>query len=139
MTHPDLAAAEDASADRAGSRWSVGGVVAVVAVSLVFLVVVVGIVLAARPDGGAEVHTIEIPAGTGDRIDAGEDVTLVPRELELSVNDTIMIENHDDRTYHVGPFVVTGNETLVHRFDHPGRFQGTCEIHPEDTFTIIVS
>lgn len=137
MTLPEAVEREPVHPDGAGRRSTVT-VLAAVAVGLVFLLVAGGIWLMARPEPGGGVHTIEIPAGTGERIDNGDDVTIVPRELELSVNDTIMIRNHDDRIYHVGPLVVTANETLVHRFDRPGRFQGACELHPEDTFTIIV-
>ena len=137
MTLPEPAECDAVPPDGTHGR-SAATVLAVVAVGLVFLLVAGGIWLAARPESAGQVHDIEIPAGTADRIAAGETVNLVPRELHLSVNDTVMIQNHDDEVHHVGPFVVTANETLVHRFDRPGRFQGTCELHPEDTFTIVV-
>lgn len=137
MTLPETTPHEPVPPDGSRGR-SAATVLAAVAVGLVFALVAGGIWLAARPEPEGEVHTIEIPAGTGDRIDAGETVNIVPRELEIAVNDTVMIQNHDDEIHHVGPFVVTANETLVHRFDRPGRFQGACELHPEDTFTIVV-
>ena len=109
------------------------------AVGLATVLVTVGIWLMVRPESAGEVFTIDIPAGTGDRIDAGEDVQLVPRELEVSVNDTIRIVNEDDRVFDVGPFVVTPNSTLEHTFDRPGRFSGACTLHPDDAFTVVVT
>ncbi len=107
-------------------------------VGLAVVLVVVGVWLMVGPEGGGETHVITIPAGTGERIDAGEDVTLVPRELHIDVNDVVRVENQDDRTHDVGPFVVTADSTLVHEFDRPGRFTGACSLHPEDSFTVVV-
>ena len=110
----------------------------VAVVGLAVVLAVVGVWLMVGPEGGGETHVITIPAGTGERIDAGEDVTLVPRELHIEVNDIVRVENEDDRIFDVGPFVVTPNSTLVHRFDRPGRFSGACTLHPDDSFTIVV-
>lgn len=110
----------------------------VVGVAVAVAIVVAGVWLMVGPEGGGETHVITIPAGTGERIDAGEDVTLVPRELHIEVNDVVRVENEDDRTHDVGPFVVTADSTLVHEFDRPGRFTGACSLHPEDSFTVVV-
>ncbi len=142
MTLPEATDPEASEHDAAPPGGSLGRstatVLAAVAVGVVCLLVAGGIWLAARPEPAGRVHDIEIPAGTADRIAAGETVNLVPRELHLAVNDSVMIQNHDDEVHHVGPFVVTANGTVVHRFDRPGRFQGACELHAEDTFTIVV-
>ena len=137
MTLPETTEHEPDPADGSRGR-STATALAAVAVGLALLLVVGGIWLMARPEPTGRVHNIDIPAGTADRIANGEDVSIVPLELDLNVNDTVMIENHDDEIHHVGPFVLQANETLVHRFDRPGRFQGACELHPEDTFTIVV-
>lgn len=109
-----------------------------VVVGVVVVLAVVGVWLMVGPEGGGETHVITIPAGTGARLDAGEDVTIVPRELHIDVNDIVRVENEDDRIFDVGPLVVTPNSTLVHQFDRPGRFSGACSLHPEDSFTIVV-
>ena len=145
MTPPDLTddeKVEPAEAplppERSGVRPAAIALGAL-AVGLATVLVTVGIWLMVRPEPDGEVFTIDIPAGTGDRIDAGEDVELAPRELEVSVNDTIRIVNEDDRVFDVGPFVVTPNSTLEHTFDRPGRFTGACTLHPEDSFTVVVT
>ena len=120
-------------------RRAAATVLAAVAVGAVFVVLAGGIWLMTRPEAGGVVRTFEIPAGTADRIAAGEEVSIMPAVLDLEVNDTIVIENQDDEVHLVGPFVVAAGETLTHEFDRPGRFQGACELHPEDTFTVVVS
>lgn len=146
MTLPDteaLNAGDDAGGPEAnapsGSRRRPAAIAAGIAVvGLAVVLAVVGVWLMVGPEGGGETHVITIPAGTGDRIDAGEDVSLVPRELHIEVNDIVRVENEDDRTFDVGPLVVTPNSILVHQFDRPGRFSGACTLHPEDSFTIVV-
>ncbi|MCB1014649.1 MAG: hypothetical protein KDB10_05980 [Acidimicrobiales bacterium] len=133
MTHPDPTDAGGPS-----SRRPTAVALGAAAVGLATVLVVLGAWLMLRPEAGGEVHVIEIPAGTGARLDAGEDVTLVPRELEISVNDTVRVVNEDDRTFDVGPFVVLADSTLEHQFERPGRFTGACALHPEDSFTVVV-
>lgn len=138
MTLPEDAAAgaEAEAPPRRGRRPLAIAGFAVVGLAVVLAVV--GVWLTVGPEGGGETHVITIPAGTGARIDAGEDVTLVPRELHIEVNDVVRVENEDDRIHDVGPFVVTPRSTLVHRFDRAGRLSGACTLHPEDSFTIVV-
>lgn len=83
-------------------------------------------------------HEFVIPAGTGDRIQAGEDVEIVPRELVVRVGDSLRIVNEDDQGHAVGVFYVGSGETLTQRFDSPGVLEGLCDIHPSGTFTLRV-
>ena len=118
--------------------------------------VVVGAVLAARlaSDGGssgsrspgiaagnaAEVADYEyvIPAGTGERLDAGERIEIIPAELEVRVGEVLRIVNLDQRGHAVGAFYVAGGETLTQRFSSPGELSGDCSIHPSGSFTLVV-
>lgn len=89
-------------------------------------------------DVGEFDHEFVIPAGTGDRIQAGEDVEIVPRELVVMVGDSLRIVNEDDQGHAVGVFYVGSGETLTQRFDSPGVLEGLCDIHPSGTFTLRV-
>ena len=53
-------------------------------------------------------HDYVIPAGTGDALDAGEDIEILPEVLEAEVGETIRIVNDDDRGHVVGVFFVVG-------------------------------
>jgi plastocyanin len=71
-----------------------------------------------------------IPAGTGERMDRGEPVEILPAVLDARVGDVISIVNEDDRGHVVGPFYVGRHESLTQRFTSPGTFSGRCSVHP---------
>ncbi len=83
-------------------------------------------------------HEFVIPAGTGDRLRAGEEVEIVPRELVVAVGDSLRIVNEDDQGHSVGVFYVGAGETLTQRFDSPGVLEGACTVHPSGSFTLRV-
>jgi plastocyanin len=80
-----------------------------------------------------------IPAGTGVKLDGGDPVEIVPARIAARVGETIRIENHDDRAYLLGPFFVGAGETLTQQFVTPGRFEGTCAVHPSGQLVLDVS
>lgn len=79
-----------------------------------------------------------IPAGTGARIDRGEQVDIVPQDLRVHVGDVIRIQNDDDRGHLVGPFFVGAGETLTQQFRNVGQIAGGCSVHPSGTLTVTV-
>lgn len=84
-------------------------------------------------------HSFVVPAGTGDRLDRGEEIEIVPRTLEVKVGDSLIIRNDDSRTHTVGPVVVRAGETAEQNFTRPGVVEGECTVHPDDKFTIRIS
>lgn len=80
-----------------------------------------------------------IPYGTSVRIDQGQTVDLMPRELNVKVGESIRIRNQDGRDYMVGPFFVTAGQSLAMRFTHPGQLSGVCTMNPEGEFVINIS
>ncbi len=122
-------------------------------VVLIPLVVIGGLLIgrAVRPDDTStsvvigeadEVTTFEfdyyIPAGTADRIERGEQVDLVPRELTVQVGETIRIVNDDVEGHVVGVFYVGPGESLTKRFTAPGELSGSCTVHSAGEFTLRV-
>lgn len=79
-----------------------------------------------------------IPAGTADRIDGGEQVDIVPRELSVNVGEAIRIVNDDDEGHVVGVFYVGAGETLTKQFTAPGELSGSCTVHSAGEFTLLV-
>ncbi len=80
-----------------------------------------------------------IPAGSGDRIDDGQPLEILPAELVAELDETIQIVNEDDRAHQVGPWFVGPGETLRQRFNVAGVFTGSCSVHPSGGFTVTVS
>ncbi len=79
-----------------------------------------------------------IPDGTAARIDSGEQIDLVPRELTVQVGESIRIVNADDEGHVVGVFYVGAGETLTKRFTAPGELSGSCTVHSDGEFTLLV-
>lgn len=83
-------------------------------------------------------HDYVIPAGTADRLAAGELLEIVPAELVVKVGDTIRIVNEDDTDHLVGLFFVGAGQTMTQRFRSEGTLQGECSVHPSGQFRIVV-
>lgn len=84
-------------------------------------------------------YSYVIPAGTGARLDAGEQVSIIPSELAVHVGDSISIVNNDDRGHSVGPFYVPAGERLTHEFAERGTIADVCTIHPSGRVTITIT
>ncbi len=80
-----------------------------------------------------------IPSGAGERIDNGEPLDILPRELVADLDETIEIVNHDSQAHLIGPWFVGAGETLRQRFTVAGVFDGACSVHPSGDFTVIVN
>jgi hypothetical protein len=79
-----------------------------------------------------------IPAGTGERIDDGERIDILPGEMEVRVGETIRIVNDDDRGHVIGVFYVGAGETLTQTFTAPGELEGECSVHSSGRFLVRV-
>lgn len=80
-----------------------------------------------------------IPAGSGERIDAGEVLDILPQRLEAKVGQIIRISNEDDRGHLIGPFFVGAHEQLSQRFSSVGELSGECSVHPSGQFVVVVT
>lgn len=85
------------------------------------------------------VYRYVIPAGTGEAIDRGEVVDIMPSALEIKVGDAIEIVNNDDRGHNVGMFFVGVGETVNQVFPSVADFSDVCSINESGQFTINVT
>ena len=79
-----------------------------------------------------------IPSGTATRIENGEQIDIVPRELTVQVGEAIRIVNDDAEGHVVGVFYVGAGETLTKQFTAPGELSGSCTVHSAGEFTLRV-
>lgn len=79
-----------------------------------------------------------IPAGTSEQIDAGDEVEILPAEIDATVGQVIRIVNDDERGFNVGPFFVGAGETISQRFGAAGEFTGECAVHPSGQLVLRV-
>ncbi len=84
-------------------------------------------------------HQFTIVPGTGEAMDRGEEVDILPAELDVRVGQVLEIVNQDDRGHLVGPFFVGAGETLRQQFASPGTFEGICTVHPSGQFVLTVT
>lgn len=87
----------------------------------------------------APTYRYVIPLGTWDSIEAGEEVDIVPAELEVRVGETIEIVNEDNQIHFIGPFTVVQGESLRQRFSEPGESLGTCSAHVLGSVKVVVT
>lgn len=110
----------------------------VLALALVAVAMIGGAVVLARIVGepvGA-VRLIDIPDGTAARLAAGEDVQIVPADLQLRLRDTLVVVNHDSVTHTVGPYRVASGQTLETEMSKAATLEGYCSLHPSGSITI---
>ena len=93
-----------------------------------------------QPLGADERATYEyiVPLGTGDRLDSGETIELMPQRLTAKVGASMRIINDDVRSYMIGPFSVAAGQRLAMRFTHPGTRKGQRLVNPDGEFVIEV-
>lgn len=108
------------------------GVLAVVSLSAAVVVHV------APRAAASQTITISVPEGTQAKMDAGEEIVLFPRRLEVGVGDRIVIENDDASSHQVGPYVVGPGQRIVQTFSTNGIIEGICTLHPSGEVTIVV-
>jgi len=85
------------------------------------------------------VHRFVVPLGTGDAVDRGEVVDVMPNRLEIKVGDAVEIVNEDDRGHNVGLFFVGEGETVSQVFPSVAEFADACSVSSSGEFTIIVT
>jgi plastocyanin len=107
-------------------------------IALIAAPAIVLLAFAALSSLRSETIEIEVPAGTAERIAAGEDVELLPRTLEVSVGDRLVVRNLDDVAHQVGPYDVAAGQTIEQAFSTPGTLEGLCTLHDSGHVTIVV-
>lgn len=105
---------------------------------VVAALVVVGAVLLVDRGTGAEEHRYVIPAGTAERIEAGEPLEVLPTELRVQAGDDLTVVNEDDEAHFIGVASVQPGETFTYTFPSVGTFESTCTVHRRGAIEIIV-
>lgn len=119
--------------DAPGRRW------ALVLLVAVGLMVALALAVALRGGVTGETIAVDVPPGTMERIESGDQVQLLPRTLRVEVGDTLEVVNRDDHLHEVGPYTVGPGQTVRQTFTSPGTIEGVCTLHPAGAITIVVS
>ena len=76
---------------------------------------------------------------TAARLDNGELIEIIPRELSLKAGDTLTVVNHDVADHFVSVTQVPAGQTVTYEFPSPGVFDGACTVHPRGSVRIDVT
>lgn len=137
----DPAGTTTGSSERGPRPRLLGPVLMVLAV-VVLVLPVVGLFFVLRGnnvESKPTIYSYTVPAGTGDRINKGETVSIMPSDLRLKVGDHLVIRNEDVRVQTVGLFTVRPGETVDTPFPKPGVFKGACTMSSDGQIVITVT
>ena len=112
--------------------------VALALAAVVLIVVPLGLSRLVHQPAGHE-YRFEIPTGTAARLAAGEQVDVLPADLDLALRDHLVVVNHDTVTHQVGPFTVPAGQQIDRRLSEAGSYSGFCTLHSDDRIDIQVS
>lgn len=91
----------------------------------------------AQPEGVDRLVVIQ--PGTAARLDAGEQVAIIPPDLHFQLRDRLVVDNRDSEAHVVGPFTIGAGERLEKEIRQVASFDGFCTLHPNGSVTINVS
>jgi hypothetical protein len=111
--------------------------VALFTVAAVVIVAVPLTLALALPQTG-QTLTFVIPAGTADRVAAGEEVTILPNDLRMRQRDLLVLINEDSSTHQVASILIGSGERVETRFSKATSVSGYCSLHPSGQITISV-
>ena len=89
-----------------------------------------------QPPG--DTYTIDIPPGTADAIAAGDDVQVIPDELDFTLRDVLIIVNRDSVAHTIGPFEIGPGEQSEHSFNEVAAISAYCSLHPGGAISISI-
>ena len=71
-----------------------------------------------------------IPAGTAERVAAGEPVPSIPDEMVFVLGDTLVVSNQDVVGHQLGPLVVPPGAKASLALEQPTKFAYQCSFRP---------
>ncbi|RLE14368.1 MAG: hypothetical protein DRJ28_05815 [Actinobacteria bacterium] len=132
MTDPD----RDDKTYSSRRKWI--ELVLLIAVSTTVMFVLSSIALLIYTSGSREptVHVLDIPPGSWDLIEQGENPLKVPPTWSFYADDTLVLDNRDDVAHTLGAWFVPPN--TVRRFELQPAYGGffSCSLHPSGGITL---
>lgn len=77
-----------------------------------------------------EVITLTIPAGTSERVAAGQALAEIPRQMIFVVGDTLVVNNQDDVAHELGPLWVPPGKSASLNLEGASDFTYNCSFTP---------
>jgi hypothetical protein len=71
-----------------------------------------------------------IPAGTADKVAAGQAVPSIPTDMVFVVGDTLVVKNEDTTSHQLGPIWVPPGTSASLNLDTANRYSYACSFQP---------
>jgi hypothetical protein len=77
-----------------------------------------------------------IPAGTSEKVALGE--SILPKEQDFVVGDTLVVRNEDTVSHSLGPLFIPAGSSASLKLDQPENLAYTCSFQPSKIFGLTV-
>lgn len=107
-----------------------------VATFVVFILASIALLIYTSGSRAATVHVLDIPPGSWDLIEQGENPLEIPPTWVFYADDTLVLDNRDDVAHTLGSWYVPPN--TVRRFELQPAYGGffACSLHPSGGVTL---
>jgi hypothetical protein len=117
-------------------RWIEAAVIITISTLVIFTLSSIALLI--YTDGSREptTYTLEIPEGSYELIQAGENPLEIPATWGFYADDTLILDNRDDVTHTLGNWVVPPN--TIQAFELQPAYGGifVCSLHPSGAITL---
>ena len=86
-------------------------------------------------------EVFEIPPGTSERRIAGEEVDILPQNIQLTLglNDVLVLKNSDSAPHIFGPTLIMPGQSFSLPFSRASTYTFVCTAHADGTLNVIVN
>ena len=89
-----------------------------------------------RTSRAPQVVEFVIPAGTSEKVALGE--SILPKEQNFVVGDTLVVKNEDSAAHVLGPIFIPPGSSASLKLDQPEYLSYTCSFQPTKLFGLTV-
>lgn len=117
-------------------RWTELFILIVVSMLGVFILSSIALLIYTAGSREPTVHVLDIPPGSWDLIEQGENPLEIPPTWSFYADDTLVLDNRDDIAHTLGSWYVPPN--TVRRFELQPAYGGffACTLHPSGGITL---
>jgi len=90
------------------------------------------------PDRAPQEIALVIPAGTAEKVAAGETEPSIPQEMSFVQGDTLIVQNDDTADHQLGPLFIPAGSRASLPLQKASNFEYDCSFQPDQLFGITV-
>jgi len=117
-------------------KWTEAFLLIAVSTFVIFVLSSIALLIYTSDSRDPTVHVVDIPPGSWDLIEQGENPLKIPPTWIFYADDTLVLDNRDDVAHTLGSWFVPPN--TVRRFELQPAYGGffACSLHPSGGITL---